>query len=225
MLRVATVSPEGILQLGLRALLESCATLSVTAAATAHQAKNVIKTTRPDVILTCLSDTGESILLLRHLHQNGKPPAILVLTDHLSKKDARRLLLHGASGILLKKTAGDHLHWAVPALTRGAHVLPPEFSGELILEYLEPSRLEIHTNSTLQQVSGLSRREREILALVGDGLSNPEIGAVLSISSETVKDHLSSLYAKLRVKNRMQAARMAWQCNGLGKHLTGSQTV
>lgn len=210
MIRIAVIGAEVLLRSGLRALLESCTNLSVVAEGTAGQAMTLARSTRPHALLACLPNIGQSILFLDRCHRQGAPPPILVLTDHASGDDACRLLRHGASGVLLKETAKEHLHWAMPALSRGAHVLPPEISASVIRGYLPPSVKDSCVRSAQRRTSQLSQREQEILTLLANGLSNRGIGDTLGISPETVKDHLRSLYTKLCVHNRIQAARIAW---------------
>ncbi|MFG2366919.1 LuxR C-terminal-related transcriptional regulator [Streptomyces mirabilis] len=225
MIRVAITGDEILFRAGLRAIIESRPELSVIAEGTTEQAMDVAKATHPDTLLACLRNVGDCLLLLDRLHSTSTPPPVLLLSEQMAQRDARRLLHRGASGLLLNKTAQDHLPWAIPAVARGAHALTPEISVSVIREYIEPSTHHARKQSALRRVLHLSVREREILTLLSDGLSNRGIAEILGISPETVKDYVRSVCTKLDVKNRMQAARIAWQCEGTDGQIRRPRTA
>jgi DNA-binding NarL/FixJ family response regulator len=131
-----------------------------------------------------------------------------VIPEHITEKDARTLLGRGAAGILLHRSAPQHLAWALTAVAEGSRALSPEVADAIIHNYPAPVR---SCEGVQERVAGLSSREREVLALLSDGLSNRAIAQALYISPETVKNHVRALCVKLHADNRIHAARIAWQ--------------
>ncbi|MET9844428.1 response regulator transcription factor [Streptomyces ossamyceticus] len=152
---------------------------------------------------------GRDSLPLLHTFADLTPsPAVLVITEHVTEADARTLLAHGVGGILLHRSAARHLAWALAAVADGSRALSPEIADAVIGGCAAPLPSPCKAQ---HRVNSLSPREREVLALLGDGLPNRAIGEALHISPDTVKDHVRTLCTKLRAANRIQAARIAWQ--------------
>lgn len=129
-----------------------------------------------------------------------------MLTTFDSDEYIATALRSGASGFLVKDTDPDELARLVRSLAAGAVVLAPRVTATVISGYLHhhgEHRAAAHT------VSRLSPREREILVLLSQGLSNADIGRRLHLGIGTVKDHVSAVLAKLDVSNRVQAALWA----------------
>ncbi|WP_192583015.1 helix-turn-helix transcriptional regulator [Streptomyces albicerus] len=135
----------------------------------------------------------------------------VVLTSQLSEKTLRMLLRHGAGGILLRDDSVEHLPWAVRAAAAGSIALAPAAAHLLVDQYVRPGRLSEEAAAARDRTAALSPRESEILRLLAEGTSNPDMAEAMGISSHTVKDHIRAVYTKLRVDNRVQAARIAWQ--------------
>ncbi|MGQ4381672.1 LuxR C-terminal-related transcriptional regulator, partial [Streptomyces sp. SAS_267] len=114
----------------------------------------------------------------------------------------------GAAGYVLKQIKGSDLVSAVRTVASGQSMLDPTTTARLMRK-LRADPAEEPAPS--QELAGLSPRERDILALIGDGLTNREIGKELYLSEKTVKNHISRLLAKLGVQRRVQAAVMANQ--------------
>jgi DNA-binding NarL/FixJ family response regulator len=105
----------------------------------------------------------------------------------------------GAGGYLVKGAEPTQVVSAVRAVAGGHAVLGPQLAGRMLTFFAPPGEPDRDT------FAGLSAREREVLTLLADGLSNPEIGRALFISPVTVRNHVSSILAKLQVSNRRQA--------------------
>jgi DNA-binding NarL/FixJ family response regulator len=118
----------------------------------------------------------------------------------------------GAAGFLLKDTDPEQLVHAVRVLADGGRVLSPAVTDTVIAGYLDagPDR------QTAARLRTMTTRELDVLALLGEGLSNAEIAARLFLSTGTVKDHISAILAKLGTSNRVQAAVFAHQAGLLG---------
>ncbi|MEW2528787.1 helix-turn-helix transcriptional regulator [Streptomyces sp. NPDC047071] len=98
--------------------------------------------------------------------------------------------------------------------------MSPEISESVIREYVEPATANALQKRARDRILNLSSREREILILLSEGLTNRDIAHILTISPETVKDHVRSVCTKLTVKNRLQAAYVAWQSGDSCRLLT-----
>ncbi|MES9521428.1 LuxR C-terminal-related transcriptional regulator [Streptomyces capoamus] len=138
---------------------------------------------------------------------------MLVIAERLTEADARSLLTRGAAGVLLHRSAPQHLAWALPAVAEGSRALSPEIADAIVPGCQAPVRSR---HGARERLARLSAREREVLALLSDGLSNRAIAQALYISPDTVKNHVSTLCTKLRADNRIQAARIAWQAESAG---------
>jgi len=113
----------------------------------------------------------------------------------------------GASGYVLKQIRGSDLVSAVRTVASGQSMLDPATTARLMRSLRDPAAAP----SVAPELASLSPRERDILALIGDGLTNRDIGKKLYLSEKTVKNHISRLLAKLGVQRRVQAAVLASQ--------------
>ena len=138
----------------------------------------------------------------------GDPPArpsaapaaaVLVLTMSEDDESVFAALRAGAGGYLVKGADPDQVVSAVRAVARGHAVFGPHLAGRMLTFFAEPR------GAGTRAAGGLSAREREVLTLLAEGLSNAEIGRALFISPITVRNHVSSIFAKLQVTNRRQA--------------------
>jgi DNA-binding NarL/FixJ family response regulator len=117
-------------------------------------------------------------------------------------------LAAGASGFLLKDVTAERLFDAVRVIAAGGGLLAPSVTRRLIAEF---ARQRPRSPAKAIALSNLTPREVEVLALIAEGLSNPEIAARLTVSDETVKTHVSRLLAKLRLRDRTQAVIAAYE--------------
>jgi two-component system, NarL family, response regulator LiaR len=138
----------------------------------------------------------------------GKPVKIIVLTSFHERDMVQQALRAGATSYLLKNVTAEELAKAIQAAHSGFSTLAPEATQALV--QATPQRSGIGFD--------LTEREREILALLVKGLSNPEISNQLSISMATVKYHLTNIFSKLGAKNRVEAATIALENNLVDKN-------
>ncbi|MFC7217360.1 LuxR C-terminal-related transcriptional regulator [Streptomyces polyrhachis] len=143
--------------------------------------------------------------------REGGTSKVLVLLDELTPSAALRLLTAGAAGVLRRDTAARHLPWAVTAVAAGSVALAPEITPALAAKQLRPWRASREQAAARVRIAALSCREREVLGLLADGLSNADVAEELTLSDHTVKDHIRAIYGKLGVDNRVQAAQVSWQ--------------
>ncbi|GAY09311.1 response regulator transcription factor [Pseudonocardia sp. N23] len=198
-IRLLLADDHPIVRRGLRAVLETEPDFTIVAeAATAEQAVSAAAAGDVDVVLMDLQfgdgmsgDQATAAILA----QPGAP-RVLVLTTYDSDADIIAAVEAGATGYLLKDAPPDELGAAVRAAAAGRSALAPTVAARLMNRMRSPS-------------VALSRREIEVLDLVGQGLSNHDISKRLYLSQATVKSHLVHIYAKLGVDSRTAAVALA----------------
>lgn len=181
---------------------------SVVAEGKRVQATTLVKTTRPDLLISGDTFGKDSLPLVETIARLPEAPAVLVIAERITERGARALLARGAAGVLLSRSAPQHLAWAITAVTVGSRALSPEIADAILHS---PPAPVLSCQSAHDRVASLSTREREVLALLSNGLPNRAIAEALHISPETVKDHVRALCVKLHADNRIHAARIAWQ--------------
>ncbi|WP_241968043.1 response regulator transcription factor [Streptomyces sp. ICBB 8177] len=163
---------------------------------------------RPDVaVLDVRLPDGDGITVCRELRSRMPELACLMLTSFDDDDALLDAIMAGAAGYVLKQIKGSDLVSAVRTVASGQSMLDPATTARLMTSL----RGEDEPEPRDERLSGLSPREREILALIGEGLTNRQIGGRLFLSEKTVKNHISRLLAKLGVERRVQAAVLATQ--------------
>ncbi|MEU6173745.1 response regulator transcription factor [Streptantibioticus parmotrematis] len=163
---------------------------------------------RPDVaVLDVRLPDGDGITVCRELRSRMPELACLMLTSFDDDDALLDAIMAGAAGYVLKQIKGSDLVSAVRTVASGQSMLDPATTARLMTSL----RGEDEPEPQDERLSGLSPREREILALIGEGLTNRQIGERLFLSEKTVKNHISRLLAKLGVERRVQAAVLATQ--------------
>jgi DNA-binding NarL/FixJ family response regulator len=208
MIRVLIADDQGMVRAGLRSLLESEDDISVVAEAPDGGAA-VAATRRmsPDIVLMDIRMPElDGIAATRKLVAEGAAARVLVLTTFDLDEYVFDALRAGASGFLLKDAPAEDLVAAVRALARGDALLAPAVTRRVIESFAQapPPR-------TPPDLSALSPREGEVLHLLARGRSNAEIAAELVVSEATTKTHVSSVLAKLGLRDRVQAVIYAYE--------------
>ncbi len=205
-IRIVIADDHVLVRQGIRAFLETCADLAIVGeAADAAAAVRVCAETKPQVALVDLAMPGGGIAATRDIRATSPTTQVILLT---SFEDAQQILAAvqaGALSCLLKDVDADALADAVRRSARGETVLHPRVAGFLM------DALRSGAAPATAMLESLSEREREVLALIAEGLSNQRIGERLRISEKTVKTHVSNILAKLGVTDRTQAAVYAWR--------------
>jgi two-component system nitrate/nitrite response regulator NarL len=167
-----------------------------------RQALDEIKRTGPDVALLDIRMPGlEGPQVLNALHRDGLKTKVIFLSAFMESELAYETVAAGARGYLSKESAREEICDAIAAVARGGTALAPEAQAGLAAEVQERER----TAGEPQ----LTPREREVLHLIAEGLSSPEIGKRIHLSPTTVKSHLHKLYEKLGVSDRAAAVAEA----------------
>ncbi|MFD8947910.1 response regulator [Streptomyces xanthophaeus] len=206
MIRVAVVDDEQLVRSGLQLILGSAGDIDVVVGCGGGEALEAVRVHRPDVLLLDIRMPDvDGLTVLRQVAALPSAPVVAMLTTFGAGEYMDETLRAGAAGLLMKNTAPEQLVHAVRVLATGGKILAPEAAEAVIRGYLASGR----EGDAARRVECLTERERQVLALVGEGLSNRDIARRLSLSHGTVKDHVSSLLAKLGGLNRVQAAVVA----------------
>lgn len=207
--RVLVADDEAMVRAGVRAILARDAGTEVVAeAADGHEAVELTRRHRPDVVLLDIRMPGlDGLAAAARIHQVLPTAGVIMLTTFGEDAFITRALADGASGFLLKADDPRELLNGVRAVGAGGAYLSPRVAARVI-EGLRSDRAARPAHRTLDH---LTPRERDVLAGVGAGLSNAEIGARLHLVEGTVKAHVSAVLAKLGARNRVEAAIVAYE--------------
>jgi DNA-binding NarL/FixJ family response regulator len=197
MIRVAIVDDHALVRAGLEELLEPDDEIEVVArAADGVEAVAIVDRESPDVVLMDLSmPEVDGVEATRRIVASGADARVVALTSFTDTDRVLAALDAGAVGYLLKDAEPDELRRAIHAAARGESPLSPKAAGTLLAARSEGG-----------EAPDLSQREREVLALVAEGLPNKLIARRLEISEKTVKAHLTRVYQQIGVTDRTQAA-------------------
>jgi DNA-binding NarL/FixJ family response regulator len=206
MIRVLIADDHGIIRDGLGRLIAALDDIEVAGtAADGAQAVERAREVQPDVVLMDLDMPNmDGIEATRQILAERPETAVLVLTSFSDRPRIMGALDAGASGYLLKDSASDDIADGIRAAARGEAPLDPRAARTILAARSEPDPL-----------GGLSAREREVLALLVQGMPNKLIARKLEISDKTVKSHLTRIFRELDVTDRTQAALWA-ERHGLG---------
>ncbi|MFJ5517060.1 response regulator [Streptomyces griseoluteus] len=209
--RVFLLDDHEVVRRGLVDLLDAEPDIAVVGEAdTAAHALARGPALRPQVaVLDVRLPDGDGITVCRELRDRVPGLACLMLTSFDDEDALLDAIMAGAAGYVLKQIKGSDLVSAVRTVASGQSMLDPATTARL-LGSLRADPAET-TPALPPELEALSPRERDVLALIGDGLTNREIGKRLYLSEKTVKNHISRLLAKLGVQRRVQAAVLASQ--------------
>ncbi len=220
MLKVLRVDDHAVVRQGLRAYLELQPDIVVCAeAAGAASAVEQAARHRPDVaVVDWVMPDGGGLAATRGIRSASPQTRVLVLTSNLASDDVVPAFEAGALGYQLKEIGGDELLDSLWRVARDERVLHPRLAAALpqLCPGSAPpgARVDADLPSPL---AGLSGRERDVLLLLADGLSNTAIAERLQIGEATVKTHVGNLLGKLQLADRTQAAVWAWRHGVAGR--------
>jgi DNA-binding NarL/FixJ family response regulator len=208
-IRVFLLDDHEVVRRGVRDLLNDEPDITVVGeAATVEQALVRVPALRPQVaVLDVRLPDGDGVTVCRELRSSMPDLACLMLTSFDDEEALLDSIMAGASGYVLKQIQGSDLVSAVRTVARGQSLLDPSATTKLMARLRGGPQQEEEPDA----LPGLTEREREILALIGEGLTNRQIGQRLYLAEKTVKNHISRLLAKLGVERRIQAAVIATQ--------------
>ncbi|WP_051874701.1 response regulator [Streptomyces exfoliatus] len=219
MIRVVVVDDEQLVRSVLRLILCSAGDIEVVADCGGGQAVPTVVAHRPDVVLLDIRMPDEDgLTVLRGLRTAlaGRLPAVAMLTTFDADEYLGPALRLGATGFLLKDTEPEQLVRSVRVLAGGSSVLGPGVTRTVADHYTDPASAG-GDQQAVRAVRSLTARERDVLALLGEGLSNLQAAERLGLAGSTVKDHVSVVLAKLGGVNRVQAAVIADRAGLVGR--------
>ncbi len=199
--RVFLLDDHEVVRRGIADLLSTESDLEIVGeAGTAREAIARIPALRPDVaVLDVRLPDGDGVTVCREIRSKMPEVACLMLTSFADDEALFDAIMAGAAGYLLKQVRGNDLVSAVRTVAGGGSMLDPRAAAQ-VMERLRAGA------DRVDPLAGLSDQERRILALIGEGLTNRQIGERLYLAEKTVKNYVSSLLAKLGMERRVQAA-------------------
>jgi DNA-binding NarL/FixJ family response regulator len=211
MVRIVVADDQQVVREGFAALLESQADFTVVGTASdGDEATRICRRLRPDVVLMDVRmPRTDGIEATKRLAAEPRAPRVLILTTFDLDEYVYDALRAGASGFLLKDVTAERLFDAVRVVAAGDALLAPNVTRRLISEFAR-NRPRAAAGS-IPQLDELTPREIEVLRLLAEGLSNPEIAARLVVTEETVKTHVSRVLRKLGLRDRTQAVVVAYE--------------
>ncbi|MBG6237845.1 DNA-binding NarL/FixJ family response regulator [Mycetocola sp. CAN_C7] len=204
-IRVFVVDDHEIVRRGVAALLDNEPDIEIVgeAGSVAH-ARPRIAATAPDIALLDMRlPDGDGIDLCRDVRSQNPDVRCIILTAHDDDEAVYAAVLAGASGYVLKDMRSSALIDAVRAVAAGRQLLDPAISRMAV------TRISARPSSS--PIDTLNPREREILELIAEGMTNRQIGETLALAEKTVKNYVSSLLAKLGIQRRTQAVAVQFE--------------
>jgi DNA-binding NarL/FixJ family response regulator len=178
----------------------------VAEASCGEEALNLCEIHKPDILLLDINMPGlKSVQVLRALQETKSRTRAVILTAYCDPENVSGMMKAGAAGYLLKEEEPETIQQAIRAIHAGRTWLSPLAMTALVEGLSEPpdaSRLDT-----------LSEREQEVLKLLAEGYSNPQIAEKLVIAEGTVKNHITNIYDKIGVHSRAEAVAWAWKHN------------
>jgi DNA-binding NarL/FixJ family response regulator len=206
-IRVLLVDDDALVRAGLRMILSSAEDLDLVGEVDdGARAVAAVREHRPDVVLMDIRmPEMDGITATAALRQLDAPPQVIVLTTFQADEQVLSALRVGASGFLLKDTPPAEILNAVRLVAAGDAMLSPSVTRTLLSHFGDTEATE-RRRAAAQRLATLTDREREVALAVGSGASNAEVAASLFMSEATVKAHVSRLFTKLDVTNRVHIA-------------------
>ncbi|MGW2312470.1 response regulator transcription factor [Actinomadura luteofluorescens] len=205
MTRVLIADDQTLVRGGFRMILSRSGIEVVGEAADGLEAVAAARRLRPDVVLMDIRMPGmDGLEATRRVLADDPACRVLILTTFDLDRYVYSALAAGASGFLLKDVTPEHLVASVKLIETGDALLAPSITRRLVERFARPAPAP-------QGLDVLTPREKEVLRLVGGGLSNTELAAHLHLSEATVKTHVTRIFAKLGLRDRAQAVVVAYE--------------
>ena len=210
-IRVFLLDDHEMVRRGVREMLEAEPDIVVVGeAGTAAEALVRVPATRPDVaVLDVRLPDGDGVTVCRDLRADNADLACLMLTSFADDEALFGAIMAGASGYVLKQIRGADLIGAVRTVAAGGSLLDPRATAAVLARLRAPAADD--------PLASLTEQERRILELIGEGLTNREIGARMFLAEKTVKNYVSNVLSKLGLQRRTQVAVLATEVRQTGR--------
>ncbi len=206
---VLVVDDQRLVRAGFRVILDLEPDITVVGeAGDGHEAITLATRLRPTVVLMDVRMPGMDGLTAARAIIAGTVSRVLMLTTFDSDEYVYTALRAGASGFLLKDTPSQHLVTAVRSVAAGDALIDPAITRRLIQQFVRATR---PSTAVPEQLAALTPREREVLRVIAQGLSNAEIARDLTVEENTVKTHVGRILTKLGLRDRVQAVVLAYE--------------
>jgi two-component system, NarL family, nitrate/nitrite response regulator NarL len=205
-IRILLIDDHTVMRLGLRVLIENQPGLTVVGEASGRaDALELAEREQPNIILLDLTLPGtDGIELIPELLALAKEARILVLTGVLDPEAHKRAIHRGAMGVVLKEKAADVLIKAIEKVHEGEIWLDRAMVANVVGDRSRFRDVKRKDDPEAARIATLTEREREVIALIGEGLRNRQIADRLFISEGTVRNHLTTVFSKLEVSDRFE---------------------
>jgi DNA-binding NarL/FixJ family response regulator len=206
-IRLMLADDHRMLREGLRRSMTDQGFDIVGEAGDGDEAVRLAERIRPDVILMDVTMPEiDGVEATRQIHSTMPDTKVVMLTMHADQEVLAEAIRAGASGYLVKDCSTEEIASAVRLAVSGETALSPQLAASMLDEV---RRLDRNVGFASEEERIITRREEEVLQLIADGCSTPEVAARLYISQKTVKNHLASIYQKLDARDRTQAVLAA----------------
>ena len=209
-IRLLMIDDSPLIRAGLRAVLEANREVAIVGeAGTAAEGLAAVLKLQPQVVLLDLRLPDQpGLQACREILRRRPETRILILTSSADERNVHEAIAVGAAGYLLKESDGAALGAAIKRAASGHSVIDPSLADQVLNLMRRPP-----APGAAARLAVLSGQERRVLALLADGLTNKEIGHRLGLAEKTVKNYLSTVFDKLQVTRRAQAAALYAQEN------------
>jgi two-component system response regulator DevR len=203
--RVLMIDDSSIIRLGLRAALEDCPEITIVGeAGTAADGLAAVQKLQPDLVLLDLRLPDQpGLAVCREILRRRSTTKVLILTSATDERNVHDAVAAGAQGYLLKESNSAALANAIRQVAAGHSVLDPSLTNHVLKLMKDPPEAR-----PAQKLALLSAQERRVLALLAEGFTNKEIGERLTLTEKTVKNYLATVFDKLGISRRAQAAAL-----------------
>lgn len=214
-IKIFLIEDNRLLRDGLKAILNAAADLRVVGATAGnHDTLLKARTLKPHVILMDLGLRGENGLRVVSALTKELPQAKVIGMGLIpTQLDIVELVEAGAAGFILKDAAIDEVLATIRSVARGVKVIPPLLTGSLFHHVVEHAAR--HLGGRRPEAVRMTRREREIIVLIAEGMSNKEIAQRLNLSTYTVKSHVHNILEKMALHSRLEIALSSYGSRGL----------
>lgn len=209
-IQILLVEDNRLLREGIASMLKKQSDMYV--AATVGNGENIlqlIEKHKPDIILLDLGLRSQnSLQVVKLIKQHFHETKIIVMDLIPLQADVFEFVQAGVSGFILKDANVNDLYKTIRSVYQGAQVLPPHLTGSLFSQIVERAIKESNHSSIVDSVR-MTKRERQVIELIADGLTNKEIAQKIHLSTYTVKSHVHNILEKLALHTRVQIAKHA----------------